>query len=509
MTRTEALEIERKYDVGPVESIPDFTGIAGVDRVDDGGTVVLGAVYYDLATRALLRHGITLRRRRGGKDEGWHIKFPAAPHRLEVHVPLSAAEDAVPDAVPVEVLDLVRVHVRGQSLIPVARLTTTRTITTLVGTVGSPLIEICDDLVDSEDLTTGVERSWREWEAEVVGAGDYPVDEQARVVDAVEYCLLNAGASPGLGGPKLALALGGKPKDPLTEGKPGTVRNVLTASFRRAAEDLMVWDPRVRRNEEGSLHQLRVRSRTLRSMLKTYRPLLDAEQADHLEERLKLVGGTLSAARDAEVMQDLIGKGIARQPQGSIPRHVMRRLEKMSAAQRLKARSHVLRELNSTGYFATLDALDDFTSSLPLRGGKKKGGKAASELPQAVKRQQTAVLKTAHRANRETDLDTQLELLHEVRKRSKRLRYAIRSVDGTSGFSFSAQMGKSGKASEKIQDILGTHRDSVLFQRYLLKASRAARRAGDNTFAYGVLHEAEQSIQRTAEADFRKTLAKL
>ncbi|WP_026552458.1 CYTH domain-containing protein, partial [Arthrobacter sp. H20] len=82
MTRNEALEIERKYDVGTEEVIPDLTGIAGVARVDNGPTVILQAVYYDLADRALLRNGITLRCRHGGRDEGWHTKFPAAPHRL-------------------------------------------------------------------------------------------------------------------------------------------------------------------------------------------------------------------------------------------------------------------------------------------------------------------------------------------------------------------------------------------------------------------------------------------
>ncbi|MHA7155576.1 CYTH and CHAD domain-containing protein [Arthrobacter sp. TMN-50] len=504
MTRTEALEIERKYDVGPEELIPDLTGIAGVTRVDDGGTVVLEAVYYDLESRALLRHGITLRRRRGGKDGGWQVKFPEAPNRLEIQVQPSGTEEAV----PAEVLDLVQVHVRGRSLRPVARLTTTRTITTLVGTAGSPLIEICDDLVDSQDLTSGVERSWREWEAEVVGADDYPGDEQARVVDAVEHCLLNAGASPGLGEPKLAIAMGGIPENSPAEGKPGSVRNVLTTSFRQAAADLLGWDPRVRRSEEGSLHQLRVRSRTLRSMLRTYRPLLDTEQADHLEERLKLMGRTLGAARDAEVIQDLIRKGIARQPEGSIPRHVIRRLEKMSAAQHQKALARVRRALNSADYFATLDALDEFTSHLPVRVGKKKGAKAASQLEQAVIRQLARVLEAARRANRETDLDAQLEQFHDVRKKSKRLRYAIRSVDGASGFSFGARVGKSLKSSEKIQEILGTHRDSVLFQQYLLKASRAAHRAGDNTFAYGVLYESERSIQRAAETDFRKRINK-
>ncbi|GAA1116840.1 CYTH and CHAD domain-containing protein [Arthrobacter flavus] len=505
MTRTESLEIERKYDVSTQAVVPDLTGITGVARVDDGGTVVLEALYFDLPDRALLRHGITLRRRRGGKDAGWHTKFPAVADRLEVQVPLSGADETP----PAEVLDLVRVHVRHRALEPVARITTTRTITTLVGEDGTPLIEISDDVVDAEDLTTGVERSWREWEAEVQGGEPAPDDAREALVDAVEHTLLNAGAAPAGRTSKLARAMGGQPQPVPIDGKPGSVRNVLTASFRQVAAELMAWDPRVRRHEAGSLHQLRVKARTLRSMLKTYRPLLEVAPAGELEGQLKSLGRTLSAARDAEVMQALIPSRIAQRPPGSIPRHLMRRLDKSSAARYEKAYSAVLRDLNSAEYFATLDALDEFTARIPLRGDLKNGGKAATKLPPAVNRQQKIVAKSAQRASRASELDSQLELLHDVRKRSKRLRYAIRSVEGSSGFTFGGQVGKSMKSSETIQNILGTHRDSVLFQEFLLKASRAGRRAGETTFAYGVLHEAEASIQREAETKFRKRIGKL
>ncbi len=410
---------------------------------------------------------------------------------------------------PSEVLDLVRVHVRNQALIPVARITTTRTLTTLIGAAGEPLIELSDDAVESQDLTTGVARSWREWEAEVLGGKNYPTNGRATLVDAVDRHLRNAGAAPGGGEPKLAKAMGGGPGHPPTGGKPGSVRNVLTASFRQVADELKAADTRLRRGEDGALHQLRVKARTLRSMLKTYRRLLDRTRADHLEGLVKLIGSDLSAARDAEVMQDLVRNGIGRRPPGSIPRHVVRRLTKASAVQYQKAYALVLRDLNSAEYFTTLDALDEFVSRLPLRGDKNNCGKAAAQLPRAISNQQSLVVKSAHRATRELDLDTQLELLHDVRKRSKRLRYAIKSVEGASGFGFAAKVGKTMKSSEKIQDALGVHRDSVLFQQYLVKTSRAARRAGENTFAYGVLHEAEYSIQDTAETEFRKRIEKI
>ncbi|MBE0011433.1 CHAD domain-containing protein [Arthrobacter sp. AET 35A] len=420
-------------------------------------------------------------------------------------VPLPGADEAP----PAEVIDLVRVHVRDQNLTPVARLTTTRTITNLIDPTGNVLIELSDDVVHAQDLTTGVERSWREWEAEAVGVERLSTKKQTALLDAVEHLVLNANASPASGEPKLARAMGGVPEMAPLDGKPGSVRHVLTASFREVTAELKTCDLRVRRHQEGALHQLRVRTRTLRSMLKTYGHLLDKDQASDLEGRLQSLGRNLGAARDAEVMQDLIREGIARQPQGTIARHAIRRLEGTAAADYEKAFARVLRELNSAEYFRMLDALDDFASRLPLAEGKSNGGKARSRLPRAVEDQQTRVVKSARRANREADLDAQLELLHDVRKRSKRLRYAIRAVAGASGFSFGRTLGKSMKASEKIQNTLGIHRDSVLFQQYVLKSGRAAHRARENSFSYGVLFEAESSIQRAAEARFRKMIKQL
>ena len=49
----------------------------------------LSATYYDTADLRLLRSRMTLRRRRGGSDAGWHLKLPAgADSRDEVRHPL-------------------------------------------------------------------------------------------------------------------------------------------------------------------------------------------------------------------------------------------------------------------------------------------------------------------------------------------------------------------------------------------------------------------------------------
>ena len=76
-------EVERKYDVGPDAVVPDLPGAAEPVEHD------LVATYYDTPDLRLQDARITLRRRTGGVDEGWHLKLPGeGDARVEVHAPL-------------------------------------------------------------------------------------------------------------------------------------------------------------------------------------------------------------------------------------------------------------------------------------------------------------------------------------------------------------------------------------------------------------------------------------
>ena len=78
MTDSEMLEVERKYDVGEDDELPVLESLPGVDRVGPPEDEALDAVYFDTAGLALASRGITLRRRTGGHDDGWHLKLPVA-----------------------------------------------------------------------------------------------------------------------------------------------------------------------------------------------------------------------------------------------------------------------------------------------------------------------------------------------------------------------------------------------------------------------------------------------
>ena len=85
------LEVERKFDVVQSTVSPSFDGLATVARVERAPSQALDAVYFDTPGRDLAAHRITLRRRTGGSDAGWHLKLPAGPDaRTEIRAPLCA-----------------------------------------------------------------------------------------------------------------------------------------------------------------------------------------------------------------------------------------------------------------------------------------------------------------------------------------------------------------------------------------------------------------------------------
>jgi inorganic triphosphatase YgiF len=202
------LEIERKYSVGADFAVPDLSAVPGVAAVTSPQTYHLTAIYHDTPGFRLATAHITLRRRTGGTDAGWHLKLPAGAARREVHAPLGAG----PGAVPAELAGLVAGVTGGEPLRPIARLQTTRTVRHLVDAAGRVLAEVADDRVrgslpaPGEAGAAGAAESWREasaWrEVEVELDGGTP-----DLLDAAGRLLFAAGARPSPAASKLSLLL--------------------------------------------------------------------------------------------------------------------------------------------------------------------------------------------------------------------------------------------------------------------------------------------------------------
>ena len=200
MSPTRHDEVERKYDVEPETVVPDLAEPEGVASVRSPDEFMLKAVYFDTADLDLARRRITLRRRTGGADAGWHLKLPAGRDtRAELHAPLGPNAKAV----PAPFLAQVRAIVRGRPLAPVASLATRRREYALCGADGAVLAVFCDD----QCARLG---GWRARLPRSTGGSGKSSSTAGRpsLLDAVESHLLAAGARPAKVSSKLARTIG-------------------------------------------------------------------------------------------------------------------------------------------------------------------------------------------------------------------------------------------------------------------------------------------------------------
>lgn len=196
-------EIERKYDVDAEARHPQLVGVGAVAVQGEPVRHELVATYFDTPDLTLARHRIAVRVRRGGHDEGWHIKEPADEGRTERHWPLSDG-----DQPPAELRAHLHPLIADQPLVPIARVTNQRDSVLLQDAAGFELAELTDDHVRSEDLHKGGTREWREWEVELLAGAPDRRDRRDALLDAIEERLLAAGARPSESSSKLQRALG-------------------------------------------------------------------------------------------------------------------------------------------------------------------------------------------------------------------------------------------------------------------------------------------------------------
>ena len=194
------LETEQKYEAGADFELPSLAGLPGVAQVTEPKVYLLDATYYDTEDLALHRAKVTLRRRTGGTDEGWHLKLPVrADTRQELHEPLGDTE------VPLRLIARVEDVTAGRPLHPVANLHTERTVRRLISQPGVTLAEIADDQVTAQRLGTapGEPLIWREVEVE---AGN-EVGDSSDLMAAVGQLLRAAGAEPARSSSKVGRVL--------------------------------------------------------------------------------------------------------------------------------------------------------------------------------------------------------------------------------------------------------------------------------------------------------------
>ncbi|MDX5563395.1 CYTH and CHAD domain-containing protein [Streptomyces sp. ID05-04B] len=523
-------EIERKYESDD-SGLPDLTGVAGVASVLDQGVAELDATYYDTSDLRLAAASITLRRRTGGSDAGWHLKLPvAAGVRDEIRAPLS-------DAVPDELAGLVRSRVREGQLVPVVRLRSQRDIRLLLDAEGRLLAEASVDAVRADRLFGGEgSAQWTEIEVELADGGD------PTLLDKLDKRLRKAGVRPSKSASKLARALAetaprkkrarakaaaegdeaapaakgkgdvkgkrkgkgkgdGKGKG-RAEGKPAVVseaagrkapdREPVTAgdhvlAYIRAQRDaILALDPAVRQETEDAVHDMRVATRRLRSTFRSFRKVLDRGVTDPIGVELKWLAGELGVGRDQEVLAERLTKGLDDLPRTLVSGPVGERLQNWAKAQHRGSRRRLLGVLDSARYLTLLDTLDAFVADPPLRTAAE--GKPAKVLAKAVRKDLEKVSDLVEQALEEPPGHDRDGGLHEARKKAKRTRYAAETATPAIG----GPAKTLAKSMKSLQSLLGEHQDSVMARQTLRELSAVAHAAGESAFTYGLLYGREE-----------------
>ncbi|WP_296105977.1 CYTH domain-containing protein [uncultured Corynebacterium sp.] len=243
MGSTDQLEVEVKFSVDDATPVPDFSSVEGVTGVLGEQRFTLSATYYDTPDLHLIRNKITLRRRSGGPDEGWHLKLPGTRGRREVHASLDAGDATDPhyvhpprallEALNEELMAPVTGEDSSTDFIAIAQVDNERHVTDLMvdfpgsrggaesrgGSESRKGAEFCDDHVSSRGLLEGGKaQHWREWEIElnpeILGDhrdGDGQRDAHGFADDFLERLsqhALAAGAKKSSSPSKLVMAMG-------------------------------------------------------------------------------------------------------------------------------------------------------------------------------------------------------------------------------------------------------------------------------------------------------------
>lgn len=276
---------------------------------------------------------------------------------------------------------------------------------------------------------------------------------------------------------------------------------VLQAVLVQQAEALALWDLRARLDLPDAVHQLRVTARSLRGLLKSARPFLDREAAEELGDRLQQLGRSLSAARDAEVMAELLpDRAAALQGRvGTATERVLAETARKHAEDSAATvRSGARAERTAAIELARAAAQDP---PLTAKGRKRAAGLSAREMSDLLVRR--ALRKAAEETDRalaagqegELDPEQRLELLHTVRKATKRVRY-VTQVLGAAGFRPTKPVRRLGKAAKKAQDALGETMDSSVAAAWLEDSAAGLRRVGADPYELGLLTGVE--LERVA-----------
>lgn len=520
------LEVEWQFDAddfGAVERwLRGNRSVAGISA-SPASTRELRDTYYDTEDWRFYRAGYVLRVRRDGKKVEATMKalVPAEDgvrRRREISEPLRSGGMKTLRRARGPVGERLRRLVGGEELRPLFEIRTRRRIfelrpeqeiTGADGSSGEVVVDPTGDIRRKQDDTPA-----EEVVVDALGgihpresgppAGEVALDESEISADGKTGHLsrveVEVGAGEGRGGvgvfvDGLREALGLRPTESSKFGtgldvaalSPATMPDlgpteveasmsagqVAFAILRRHFAAMLAHEPGVRLGEDPEdLHDMRVATRRLRATLKLYADFLP-KRAARFERDLKWISGPMGKVRDLDVHLEHLAEE-AVQWDGEAPSEVSAALEK----RREEARQHMVEALDSPRYERLISGFMGM-----LRSGRSPAPTPSllEAAPELIGRRYKKVRKRLEGLTAESPP----EEYHDLRKKGKRLRYAIEPLQGIYGKRAEKMVG----SLKQAQDDLGGMQDLIVFSNLMKELAVAGDLPPQTVFQMGVMSE--------------------
>ena len=252
---------------------------------------------------------------------------------------------------------------------------------------------------------------------------------------------------------------------------------------------------------EDVIHKVRVAVRRLRSTIRVFADLFDAEQAARLEEELVWWAGLLGKVRDMDILTRRQQALLAELPPELILGPVESTIQEELTVQRKQAMDDVLEALNCQRYRKFIGMAHHWRSDPPFTAAAEA---SADSIDAAIKKARKKADKRLTKAVAARGADEPSDdLFHGARKASKRHRYAVEAAVPVWG----SKADKIISRRKDLQDLLGNYQDSIVSAAFLRElGARRGIRSGQNGFSYGVLYARELAARDSLLADLKPFL---
>lgn len=272
-----------------------------------------------------------------------------------------------------------------------------------------------------------------------------------------------------------------------------TAGEVLRGYLAEQSNAFLAQLPRLRQDKPEAAHKLRVACRRTRSVLRTFRPVLDQAWADGLGAQIAALTDVIAPERDIEVVRERLLGALERYGTGDpgvLRAHTL--LERMLGRDYAAAHDATLATLAGPAFHALADRIA-LAPQTVLSAEGALGRPAEQVLPPLVRAEFAQVARRAAAA----DPAGEDEPWHRLRISAKRARYAAEvcvPVIGIQAEAFAAQL-------TRLTEELGTQQDAAVAGEVVLRAAQSPRIATSTGFVLGrLLGECRAEIARSRRA---------